>query len=181
MFVRFAGPRLAALTVVVCAFAAPAAAQEITVPVDSVTFAASDARSSTTNTATEKAALWAGALRADIQDPGWVIPARADIKEDRPKALVPLYATFIALQGMDIHSTRRGISSGAATEANPLMKGVAGNTGALLAVKAASTAGVIFGVEKLRKKNRVAAIALMVVINSATAYVVQHNYSVASK
>jgi hypothetical protein len=99
------------------------------------------------------------------------------VRQDRPAALLPLYASFIALQGMDVHSTTRGLNRGA-VEANPFMKDVAGNPGALIAVKAASTAGIVYGVEKLRKKNRAAAIAVMIGLNAATAYVVQHNYRV---
>ena len=93
---------------------------------------------------------------------------------------MPLYVSFIAVQGMDVHSTTRGLSRGA-TEANPFMKGVAGNPGALFAVKAASTAGIIYGVEKRRKQNPAAAIAVMVGINVGMAYVVQHNYRVGNR
>jgi threonine/homoserine efflux transporter RhtA len=47
---------------------------------------------------------------------------------------------------------------------------------AMSAVKAAGAAGVIFLSEKLRTRNKAAAIGLMIAANSAMAWVVQHNY-----
>jgi hypothetical protein len=163
MFVRFAVPRtLAALVLTSALMAAPAAAQDA-VPAPTFRDAADAA-------AAELAQL-------AVQPPA---PIASRSQQDRPAALMPLYASFIALQGMDVHSTTRGLSRGA-VEANPFMKDIAGNPGALIAVKAASTAGIIFGVEKLRKKNRTAAIAVMLALNAGTAYVVQHNYRVAQR
>jgi hypothetical protein len=155
MFVRFAVP-----VFVLALLAAPAAAQDVA-PIEL--------------TGLETAAIQlppppAPALPAPL-------PARDLDADRRPAALMPLYASFIALQGLDVHSTTRGLSRGA-VEANPLMKDVAGNPGALFAVKAASTAGIVYGVEKLRKRNRAAAVGVMVALNAAMAYVVQHNYRV---
>jgi Domain of unknown function (DUF5658) len=79
---------------------------------------------------------------------------------------------------MDVHSTRRALAGGH-TEGNPFMSGIASNTTAFVAVKAATAASVILLSEKLRKRNRVAAIGLMVAVNAATAAVVAHNYRVA--
>jgi Domain of unknown function (DUF5658) len=122
-------------------------------------------------------------LREAAQSP--VVPtlAPAEIKvaglglpsQPRPGALVPLYASFATLQALDVHSTSRALDQGA-VEANPMMKGLAGNPTALLAVKAAGTAGVIFASEKMWKKNRAAAVFFMVAGNSAVAWVVQNNY-----
>ena len=53
--------------------------------------------------------------------------------------------------------------------------------GALLAVKMGAAAGTVFVAEKLWRRNRVAAIALMVAVNVATAGIAAHNYSVASQ
>ena len=43
-------------------------------------------------------------------------------------------------------------------------------------MKAAGTAGIIFAAERIRKKNKAAAVGLMIASNSAMAWVVQHNY-----
>jgi hypothetical protein len=94
----------------------------------------------------------------------------------RPGALVPLYVSFGTLQVLDAHSTARALKNGA-VEANPALRGIAGNQAALLAVKAAGTTGLIFASEKIWKRNKAAAIALMVGSNAAMAWVVHRNYA----
>ena len=103
-----------------------------------------------------------------------VVPAA---RSSRPVALAPLYASYVALQVLDVHSTRRGLAGGA-SEANPALRGIAGNTAGLVALKSATTAGVIFGTERLARKHRVASVVLMSVLNSAMTFVVTHNYRV---
>jgi hypothetical protein len=98
----------------------------------------------------------------------------------RPALLPALYAANVALQVLDAQSTLKAIGNGA-SEANPVMKGVVGNRGALLAVKAGAAAGTIYFAEKLWRRNRVAAVALMVAVNGVTAAVVAHNYKVAAR
>ena len=95
--------------------------------------------------------------------------------EQRPVALLPLYASFVMLQVLDIHSTRYALDRGA-VEGNPAVKGLTGTTVGMAAVKAAGTAGVILVSEKLRTKNKAAAVGLMIATNSMMAWVVQHNY-----
>ena len=109
-------------------------------------------------------------------------PATApDFSRVRRPALLPaLYAANVALQALDAHSTMTALGRGA-REANPLMTGVAGNRGALLAVKVGAAAGTIYFAEKLWRRNRVAAIALMVAVNGVNAAIVAHNYKVASR
>jgi hypothetical protein len=96
----------------------------------------------------------------------------------RPTALVPLYVSFAALQAFDIDSTMKALNRGA-VEANPIMRGVIGSPPAVIALKAAFTGVIIASSEKLWKKNRVAAVLMMVGMNSFYAAVVAHNYSVA--
>ena len=98
----------------------------------------------------------------------------------RPAVLPAMYAATVALQALDAHSTMKAMNAGA-NEANPMMKGVAGNSGALLAVKAGAAAGTIYFAEKLWRRNRVAAVVLMAAVNGVTAAVVAHNYNVASR
>ena len=96
----------------------------------------------------------------------------------RPAALIPMYASLAALQGADFVSTSRALSSGAAYEANPVMRGVVGNPAAFLAVKAGTTAGTIWIAERLRKKHPVRALVLMASTNAVMAAVVAHNLNV---
>jgi hypothetical protein len=98
----------------------------------------------------------------------------------RPSVLPMLYATTALTQALDAHSTMTAMSRGA-REANPVMQGVAGNGGALMAVKAGIAAGSIFAAEKMWRRNRAGAIATMVALNVVTAAVAAHNYRVASQ
>jgi hypothetical protein len=99
----------------------------------------------------------------------------------RPFALPALYASQIALQALDAHSTYAAINRGA-YEANPLMKGVVKNKAAMMAVKAGVAASTIMLAEKMWKRgNRAGAIATMLVVNGVTAAVVANNYKVAAR
>lgn len=89
--------------------------------------------------------------------------------------LIPLYVSFAAVQVLDAHSTTRALNRGA-VEGNPLMRGFAGSPARLFAVKAAGSIAVVYATERLRKRNRRAAVALMAAVNAATAAVVWHNY-----
>jgi hypothetical protein len=107
-------------------------------------------------------------------------PAAADFSRIRRPAVLPaLYVSTVVTQALDAHSTMKALGQGA-TEANPLMEGVAGNSGALLALKVGAAAGAIFVAERTWRRNRVAAIATLVIVNAVTAAVAVHNYSVAS-
>jgi hypothetical protein len=154
--------------VVACLFIAlPASAQESSSPAAGIRL--------------ERITLTAAALRGEIQIPARQRPptfiAPAIEPPDRPAALMPLYGSLIALQGLDIHSTRRALGSGG-SEANPAMRPVVKNSAAFVAVKAGATAGVIWASEKLWKKNRKAAVIFASVVNVAMAAVVANNYRV---
>ena len=103
-------------------------------------------------------------------------PSNPSSSPTRSLALTSLYASFATLQGLDAHSTIRALSNGG-REANPAMREVAGRPAALIAVKAATGAGVIWIAEKMRKKHPRGAVVLMAVLNSAMATIVAHNYS----
>lgn len=107
------------------------------------------------------------------QSPFGSLPAE---KPRRPGPLLPLYGSFVALQGMDFHSTRRALGSGSGREANPAMREVVNNSAAFLAVKAGATAGVIWASEKMWKKNRKGAVIFAAVVNAAMAAIVANNY-----
>ena len=92
----------------------------------------------------------------------------------RPGALVLLYASLAVMQGLDIYTTSKAVSGGG-VELNPAMRPVAGKTWGSVALKAASTAGSIYFIERAWKQNRKGAVILATVINVATAAVVVHN------
>jgi len=89
-----------------------------------------------------------------------------------------MIASFAALQVFDAVSTRKALSAGA-SEANPAMGAIAKNSTALFAVKAGSAAATAYFVERMAKTHPRRATIVMVVLNTAYAAVVAHNYSVA--
>jgi hypothetical protein len=107
---------------------------------------------------------------AEVGPPVWFpTPPR------RPSLLVPLYLSFAALQVADVASTGRALDAGG-QEANPLVSGFADSSAKMLVVKAGATAGTIYLTERLWKKNRPAAVVLMVALNGAYGAIVAHNY-----
>jgi hypothetical protein len=99
----------------------------------------------------------------------------SDNKLSRRPALLPmLYVSYAALQAYDVYSTRQALARGA-REANPLMQGVVGNTGAFVAMKAGVAVATIAAAEKLWKTNKPAAIGVMIAGNSVAAIVAARN------
>jgi hypothetical protein len=123
----------------------------------------------------------APALAADdaIVVTGQPAPSAAKIREaaSRPALLPVLYASYAGLQAYDVYSTRQALSRGA-REANPLMQGAAGNSAAMIALKAGVTVGTIVAAERMWKNNnKVGAIAVLVASNSVAAIVASRNAS----
>jgi hypothetical protein len=130
------------------------------------------------------AAEHAGAAAADrvapvgAADVDWSLPPVHFGAAPRGGLLPALYVSLAGLNAVDAYTTMKGLSAGA-TEANPLMKAVVGNSTAFLAVKGGVTAGSILVAERLWKSNRRAqAIAVMVVTNGMMAAVAARNVSV---
>ena len=94
------------------------------------------------------------------------------------KLMTSLYASTVMMQALDVHSTLSALRSGA-TEANPLMQGATRNQAMFMAVKVGVAASTILAAKQLSKRNKAAAVATLVAINSAYALVVSHNYRVA--
>lgn len=109
-------------------------------------------------------------VRAPVPLERWQL----DTRESRPAALPILYASLGALQVADVYSTRHAIGANA-YEANPIMRNASKHAGAMLAVKALSTAGTIYFAERAWKKNRTGAVVLVALINGVTAAVTARN------
>ena len=112
-------------------------------------------------------------FRTPEDEPSATSPAHSG----RPRALLPLYVSFASLQALDVASTHRALDLGA-HEVNPIVEPFANSTAALVAMKAGTTAAIIYLTERLRKRHPVAAVALMVSLNAGFASIVVHNYSV---
>jgi hypothetical protein len=98
----------------------------------------------------------------------------------RPALLMPLYVSFATLQVLDIRSTQNALKAGG-VEGNPMMSGVVGSPVAMTALKVGATAGIILLTEKVRKRNPVAAVVMMVGLNSAYAMVAAQNFAIARR
>ncbi len=150
-----------AIRVCVCSVltlaASTAGAQEITLPARTLAPLFTQSTPLTSVTRTERA-------------PQLGLTDRAD-----RGVLIPLYASFAALQMLDAHSTIRAVRAGG-VESNPLMGGLADKPAALFALKAGVALSTIALVDKVRGRSRVGAIVLMAALNSAYATVVAHNY-----
>jgi hypothetical protein len=93
------------------------------------------------------------------------------------RALLPLYLSFVALQGLDVHSTLTAINRGA-RETNPMMGAFVDRPAALVALKVGTAAGVLYMTERVRRHSPLGAVLMMVAFNSAYATVVANNYRV---
>lgn len=141
--------------------------------------------------------LVAGSQSAVMPATGAIAPARMDASvEDasirinsaitpaqrparRPIALIPLYATFVAFQILDVHSTRRALENGG-VEMNPMIAPIA-RSGVFPAYKIAATTAFIVATERLRKTHPVAAMFVMTAMTSAYATIAAHNYVIAAR
>jgi len=90
------------------------------------------------------------------------------------RVLKSLHVSLIALNVMDIVTTRKALARGG-VEANPVMKGVVGSRAAFYGVKAVSATAMILMGEKLAKRSRKAAVISAIAANVLTATVVAHN------
>ena len=111
---------------------------------------------------------------AVFSDVDWSLPPVEFGSAKRPAVLPAFYVSLAALQAFDAYSTSGGLGRGA-SEANPLTKGVAGNSAMFWTVKAATTASAILIAERLWKTNKAQAIAVMVLSNGVMAFVAAHN------
>lgn len=107
-------------------------------------------------------------------------PEFSDLGGGRPAWLVPMHVATATIQALDAHSTyktfhHRGV------ETNLLLKGVTSNQATFFAIKAGVAAAVIYSTEKLARRNRPAAFALGLAVNSAFAMLAAHNYSEAAR
>jgi hypothetical protein len=94
------------------------------------------------------------------------------------KLFSSLLVSTVVMQALDVHSTYRALGQGA-VEANPVMAPLTNNKAAFIATKAAVATATVLATRQLAKRNKVAALATLVAINSAYAFVIDHNYRVA--
>ncbi|HUL73817.1 MAG TPA: DUF5658 family protein [Vicinamibacterales bacterium] len=104
---------------------------------------------------------------------------RPDAAPAKNTLLSSLYVSTAVMQGLDVQSTFSALNHGA-VEANPMVTPIASHPAALLAVKSAVAATTIYAAHRVSKRNKAAAIGMLLAVNSAYAIIVAHNYRVSS-
>ena len=121
----------------------------------------------------------AGAAAQDVAAPPVndpLVTRRSEAQgPNRPALLIPMYLTNAALHGLDVFSTSAALNAGH-REANPLLRNA--NLATMIGAKAAATATGVFLAEKLWRRNRAAAVAVMVGVNLGLAAVAANNYRI---
>ncbi len=107
-------------------------------------------------------------------------PPQVSVRRPAPSASIAMYSIYGMLQVLDVHSTQQALGENA-VEANPILRPFASSAIGLMSIKAASSAGVMYLMERVRKKHPAAALALAIGINSLQAMVVVHNYRIARR
>ena len=125
--------------------------------------------------------LEADSLEAAPQAASFQIGLQQDaplrLAKDGP--MLALCGSFVALQALDLHSTRLALDAGG-REANPVMRALLGGD-RLPMVKAAGTGAILLLTERMRRHNRRAALLTMIALDSAYATIVAHNYAIARR
>ena len=98
----------------------------------------------------------------------WPATVSGDVKTERGALMPVMYVALATTQTFDLVATKAALKSGA-REVNPIASPVGQNTAGWAALKAASTAGTIVFVERLRKRNEFAAIVAVAGINAVLA------------
>ena len=98
----------------------------------------------------------------------WPATVFGEVKAERGALMPVMYAALGATQTLDLLATTAALDRGA-REANPLAAPLTRNTATWIAFKAASTAGTIVFLERLRKRNKLAAVVVVAAINAALA------------
>jgi hypothetical protein len=123
-----------------------------------------------------RAAVARAAIEAPRNDPANVSPALGD----RHVSLVmqSLYATTVVVQGLDAQSTFKALDAGA-VESNSLVKPLASNRPAFVALKVGMSAAFVYAGHDLSKGHKLGAILALGLVNSVYTAIALHNYHVA--
>ena len=93
-----------------------------------------------------------------------------------PSLVLPtLHVSFVALQVLDVVSTTRALNAGL-VEGNAAMRGIVEKPIALAAIKGGAAVATILITNRVARKNRAAAIATMIAVNTAYSVVVARNF-----
>src|SRR5262245_57461228 len=115
---------------------------------------------------------------AVVADSATPSPTTAGAEEQRPRLLVPLYISAVALGVADVATSKAAIQRGA-REANPIVASFQSDTWKTTTVRMAGVATTILCAEALRRRGHPrAAVFTMLAINAANVAIVIHNNGV---
>jgi hypothetical protein len=86
------------------------------------------------------------------------------------------YASFAALQALDVVSTLQALKVPGAREANPMMEGLVDHPLAFITLKSATTIAVLTSMRQFSKTHPKAAVLVMAGLNSGYACIVRSNF-----
>lgn len=89
-----------------------------------------------------------------------------------------LYVTTVLVQGLDAQSTFKALAAGA-VESNSLVKPLASNRPAFVALKVGMSAAFVYAGHDLSKRHRIGAILALGIVNSVYTAIALNNYHVA--
>ena len=118
------------------------------------------------------------ALKSGARTIGDLATDTSLLSPETPNALRALSVSYFGLSLLDWATTTKALATGAGSEQNALMAGLASHPTAFLLTKVAATGTVLYVTEHMRKRNPMAAHAVLAAVNSAMLIVVAHNASV---
>lgn len=110
----------------------------------------------------------------------WPAAEAAHRTPKRPPLLSALYVSYAGAQVLDLYTTSASLRQGG-REVNPVVAPLSADLVAVSVLKAATTAGTIYFVDRLWRRHRVAAVILMAGLNGAVGGVAAHNARVARR
>jgi hypothetical protein len=125
-----------------------------------------------------RAVVARAALDAPRQDQASALPSALEDHGHISLVMQSLYATTVVVQGLDAQSTFKALDAGA-VESNSLVKPLASNRPAFVALKVGMSAAFIYAGHDLSKRHKIGAILALGLVNSVYTAIALHNYHVA--
>jgi hypothetical protein len=119
---------------------------------------------------------WSAAAPVPFRRNSPILGKRNPLPPRRSALLISLYVSHGLLQVLDARATSRALRTGSAQEGNPLMRPLAGQPAALVALKLGVAAGIIYGIDRLHRTHPRLAMISLGTINGGYLYSVQRSY-----
>jgi hypothetical protein len=125
-----------------------------------------------------RAVVARAAMDAPRTDQPSAPPSALDDHRHVSLVMQSLYATTVVVQGLDAQSTFKALAAGA-VESNSLVKPLASNRPAFIALKVGMSAAFVYAGHDLSTRHKIGAILALGLVNSVYTAIALHNYHVA--